>query len=179
MLPKASISAVVSPWIASLGFDDGDFKIEGPELGKRWIFRFSGFPVVASKSVGRCLRGLRRQDGSYVDLVATGVDDTTCPLSVSGDKNPRQIATEISSRRLLKVLKAKCPELRLFLDKVAGLITSSWKDLVKVAHKPSNEETGLLWCMKTAQDLAVDTARITRIFREAVPRREPTVWEEL
>ncbi len=73
------------------------------------------------------------------------------------------------------MLKAKYPELRLLLDKVAGLITSSWKDLVKVVPKPSDEETGLLWCMQTAQDLAVDTALITRIFRETVPRREPTV----
>ena len=113
------------------------------------------------------------------DFPAKVVDVTDCPLAVFADKNGNQIATEVLSRRLERVRKANYNHVPFFRDKVAGIITTSWKDLVRIIPLPNNEEPKLQWCRKTLQETGIDKELICRIFRESVPAREPTVWEEL
>ena len=179
MVSKGDVSSAVLPWLSECGFDDKEFKWEGPNVGKRFCVRFNGLPVVAKKAVGHCLKRLRKQDGTYWNFEVQAADQSTCPLSVSGDKNARQIAVETSSRRLERAIKANYTHIPLFRDKISGIITSSWKDVVRVDPRPNKEETKLLWNNKAVQELGIDTNLICRKFRDTLPQREETIWEEL
>ena len=153
--------------------------MDGPELGKRFVLRFTGLVPAARRRVETAVRNFKLPDGSWKQFAVSDNQGVAHPLFVSPDKNGRTAKKEFESRRLIKILREDYHGVSFYRDGATGGISSAWKPLVQFKTDPGSQPSILLWNGQFARSLGIDTEATKRKFRSSFNAEDTIVWEEI
>ena len=105
-----AFASAVAPWLQRCQMQPGvDFEFGGDSsvVQTDWIIIFSGLAGTAARKAQSCLKRLKISVGKYEEFWALSPVGNWIPLFISGDKNNKQVATEISSKRMKEVVQAR------------------------------------------------------------------------
>ena len=86
-VPKALVQKALERWIRDVGYAfDSQVKLEGDEMGRRFILRFAGVDETAASRSRQAFSGLRNEHGTWSFCVSLPLGKEV-RLFASGDKN--------------------------------------------------------------------------------------------
>ena len=100
----------VAPWLQRCQMQPGvdfDFSGDSSILQTEWNIIFCGLPGTAAKKAQSCLRRLKISAGNYEKFWIFTPTEEWIPLFVSGDKNNKQITTEMTTKRMRDCVAAR------------------------------------------------------------------------
>ena len=114
---KSSIENAITPFLQNLGFPSNMWSVTGNEGGKEFFIHFAQNSLTSAKNVKTVLQNLKDKSGKYIQFLAETVKldpNTGKPLPakvfVSGDQNPKQIATRYMCSKFIEAVRTLYPE---------------------------------------------------------------------
>ena len=169
---RADVLCVVDDWLAKY---KGHFQISGSDDQEQKVFvaKFTGPPGTAKVRLQTALGELRNLDGSWksfqvkVASGSAGSDSSSLsfrPLSISEDKTAKQVAREVSGKRLRDLLTAMHPGTRFYLNRADGKISSAYIPIVRAVPKP-DREVHVEWNMSSPVIKLINREELVAKFR--------------
>ena len=143
---------------------------------KFFIIKFTGPPGIAKQRVQKLLASQRQPDGTWKQYCVkthdhgTGLADDarskSVRLSISEDKSSKQIAMEVSGRKLRDILGDVFPHKTFYLSRADGNISSDWINIAEVVPLP-DRTIRIDWQVKSPLYASIDTNDVAARFRLA------------
>ena len=154
------------------------FRVPGPPVSQFFTVQFSGSPNLAKDRVSKVLNSLRKDDGHWERFLVKDPSDQFVQVYLGADKSPKQIRTEVLSKKLGGIWEGMGFS-EIHVKRKQGQVCINWRPIamVEVANRDSAE---ILWDSEYALSLAINRERVCELFKDA-PRTagSPIKWEKL
>ena len=131
-----------------------------------------------ARRAAKILGTLRKPNGAPWERTAVQFDGEEVQVFLSRDQNKKQKVTRWCLKQLRDVLKEQpgMEAKKIFMDPVAGVLSSDWKQIAKV-NADIEGEHGLQWGQAALDHFRLDRAVVDPLCVSAIRRQEvPTVW---
>lgn len=149
MLGKGAVGTVASKWLQEANNDSSMCQLQGEDLAKKFIIKFSGNAQTADRRVRPALSSLRAADGAWQRFKCLSPANRESYLCIGPDKSPKQIKTELVGKKLLQAFQKAHRDRQLFLSSKEGVISHAWVPIARVVvdewgppHRGSLERAG-------------------------------------
>ena len=179
-LPMASLEGALREVVASAELD-GKYKFEGEEMGTKFFMRMEGSASLAEQRVRKllgCMRIGQGKDLSWRSLSAALPTGGTAPISLSTDKNGRQVSLEITAKRMRKMVEPVLGQ-RVFVNPIGPhhaevTLSVNWRQFFKIAVEGAGATPTVQWNMRALDHLGLDRSKLQEAIQPLV---EPDVQE--
>ena len=130
-ISRREIRHIVQPLLLEMDTTEAQIVWDGPELAKVHSFKFRGEARQAELRAQKFLQLQKRQDGTWRQHKAKDERNNEVPVYVDGDKNPKQIRTEIITKRAAVLLEQKLGK-KMYAKRAAGIIMADFVPLLRI-----------------------------------------------
>ena len=141
------------------------FSVEGDELSKLFVVRFSGNGGLAEARARKFMQ-LQRVGGKWRAHNVLDEHGVARQVFVDGDKNRKQIRTEVITKKLAQILTSKTKQ-QLFGRRAEGKVFHAWVPVAKVEVRGPGMEYSVLWNAAKVEELEIPKEEVTRELAEA------------
>ena len=163
-ISKSSAQAAMEELANIAGVPPTCFSVEGGDLANFYTAKFEGIKCVAAAAVTKMLKPYKTPEGNFRNFTGKDVDEGDVKLFINPDKNGKLQKTEGATRRLVKCIRDKHPDLNLFGRRSEGAVSCSFKKLAQL--KVTRDEVSVEWNPKTVQLFGVEKDSISKSFME-------------
>ena len=149
-LMRAAVEQAMAPVLGDAQLAEAS-RVEGDDLGQRFVVRMAGDVGLAERRVRKLVASLRGggPGGTWRQVSATTPTGHAAPLSLSKDKNSRQVSYEITLEKMRRALEEGLSK-RIFVDPVGpdqleGTLSLAWQPLVKIAMEGPGSAPVVQW----------------------------------
>ena len=179
-LPLGSLDGALRE-VVSMAELEGKFKFEGEEMGTKFFMRMEGSASLAEQRVRKllgCMRVGQGKDMVWRSLSAALPSGGTAPISLSVDKNGRQVSLEITAKKLRKMVEPVLGQ-RVFVNPIGphhaeATLSVNWRQFLKIAVEGPGATPTVQWNMRALEHLGLNRANLQTAIQPIV---EPEVQE--
>ena len=159
-----AISKMVDDWLKELTIEPKHYSLNGggSPLSKFWRLTFKGESGLASRRAHMAIDALRNDEGKWTELFVDA-GGSSVRAYAGPDKNPKMLATERLTKKLLEVCNASHAGLNCQMLKRDGIITTNAQKLILLT--PNADKTyDLKWDNSLVAELDINKKTITDAF---------------
>ena len=130
-ISRKELRHIVQPLLLEMDATEAQIAWDGPELSKIHTFKFRGEARQAELRAQKFLQLQKRQDGTWRQHKAKDERHNEVTVYVDGDKNPKQIRTEIITKRAAVLLEQKLGK-KTYAKRAAGVIMAEFVPLLRI-----------------------------------------------
>ena len=131
VISRDAALAAVSEVMAEMEIEPDKWVLEGKELGKLHIVRFTGTDGIGEQRARKFMQ-LQKTAKGWRRLVAADDDECEVEVFVDGDKNRSMVRCEIITRRLGGIVAGRLPDKKIVAKRQEGKVFIEWIPLVRV-----------------------------------------------
>ena len=170
MVSKIAFAQATAEWLGKCGMRlEHDYDILGNAslLANDWVISFRGADGVAARRSALCLKKLKIARGVWEEFWAYTPLETWAQDFIGGDKSPKQVATEVATKRLGAIIEASVqPEAgAVSLARREGVVMVALTPLALVLPQ-ADSATCFRWNDVLAGQLKLQKDRIIAQFEE-------------
>ena len=173
-----SISSMVNLWFADASLEPKHFSIQGgpSPLSRNFRITLKGEEGLASRRATKALDALRLENGAWTELYCKSPNGSSTRAYAGPDKNPKQMATERLTKKLLASCRESLGSASWGASKRDGIVTLDGLRIVKICPK-ADKSHELLLDNSLVRQYNLDKANIQAAFEGlAALVGDTTVW---
>ena len=168
--------ALATTLLHEAGVPSGSVEVEGMPAAKIFVLRFKDGGESAKKQIKKVLDDQRIDAKEWKKHTVKDTSDNAVPAWINPDKNNKTIKLEVSIKKLLELLRKHHADNRYeCADRQEGVVTSQWRNLVRVQAN-SSTDVKLLWNRAVAAEKKVDCDAIEKDFIAELGFGGKTEW---
>ena len=164
-LSKEAVTAAFATLVEKVSLPADCFKVNGSPVGQYFTFQFLGAPNLARDRARKVLQSLRQEDGSWDRFLVKNPEGSLVQVFLGPDKSPKQVKTEILSKKLAAIIEAKGFN-EVHANRRQGQVCVSWRPLCMV-EITGRESADILWDTEYAVQIKIDRASVHNAFQTA------------
>ena len=178
-ISKDAVTSAFTTLVEKVSLPADCFKVIGSPVGQYFTFQFLGAPNLAQLRSRKVLQCLRLEDGSWDRFLVRHPEGSLVQVFLGPDKSPKQIRTEILSKKLASILESKGFQ-EVHANRRQGQVCVSWRPLCMV-EVVGRESADILWDTEFSSQLGIDRASVHSAFKTAsiTTSASSIKWERL
>ena len=123
-----------------------NWAFEGPEVGQRFVVRFSGAGGLGAQRCAKFLQSLKKANNEYARFyVSVAGSSQNVEMFMGADKSAKTIRTEVCTKKLKQAVEALHPTLagRTHANRRDGRVSVDWVPLARITV-PTKEATPVI-----------------------------------
>jgi len=155
VVAKVAVQAFFSDMVQrELGLDGAAVVVEGDAVSKFFTAKFKGNGGLAEGRVRKFVQLQRSVDGKWRTFTVPDEHGTARQIFIDGDKNKKQIRTEVVTKKLCQILATKTQQ-QLFGRRSEGKIYHAWMPVAKVEMQGPGSQFRMLWNNVKVEELGL------------------------
>ena len=132
-------------WIHAANLQSDHVELIGDEPARRVIIKVKGDPAVAIPRAMALSRALRDPSGRWKRFTSSDTQGQPVDIYISSDKSPKQIRTEVQTKKLLDLIQQRHPRLRWRAFRNKGEIHCDNVPGIKIIVRGQNDPSSIQW----------------------------------
>ena len=125
-----------------------NWKVEGPEVGQRFVVRFSGAGALAAQRCAKFLQSLRKANNEFARFyVSVAGSSQNVEIFLGADKSAKTIRTEMCTKKLKQAIEVLHPTLsgRTQANRRDGRVSIDWVPLARISVPTKEAIPVIVW----------------------------------
>ncbi|CAK0897087.1 unnamed protein product [Prorocentrum cordatum] len=177
LVAPAAVRQAIGPWIADAGLTMDMVSVVGDAPSRKFHIQLLGGKDITSPRSAALARHLKLPGGawrSFTDLAATGQN---APIYINADRSPKQVRTELQTRRLHRLLQEWYPQKSFVGRRPKGRVLLNGTPLVKLEVGASADvATKLVFNKQLVAVEGLDEAGLVKEFDSIFAEDRGITW---